>query len=191
MNRRNAIFRLLILGGGAAGVYGGIRGYNLLKEPELEKLKNFQPLIDELAEVIIPRTSTPGAKDVGAGVFVSHMIREATPHKSQNNFLDGLEKLSVFAAYKYGNSFDKCSHEQKISIVNHFEKAGRPYGGILGKAERYLVGDSFFILLKKYTLIGYCTSMKGATETLSYDFIPGKHVACIKMNPGQRAWATH
>jgi hypothetical protein len=190
MNRRKAIFRLLILGGGAAGMYGGTRAYHLLKEPELDMLIGFQPLIDELAETIIPKTTTPGAKEAEVGKFISKMIRNCTGRKSQNNFIDGLGELVIYTGSRYDKRFEDCSPQQKKAVLQHFEKKGKRRSGLLGKAEKYLLGDSFFMTLKKNTVLGYCTSKQGVIQALSYDFIPGKYIGCIALSPGQRAWAT-
>jgi hypothetical protein len=190
MNRRKAIFRLLILGGGAAGLYGGVRGYHLLKEPELSRLTGFQPLINELAETIIPTTNTPGAKEAGVGEFISKMIRNCTGRKSQNNFVDGLGELVIYTDARYGKRFEDCNASQKKEVLQHFAKKGKRHSGMYGKAEKYLLGDSFFETLKKNTVLGYCTSKQGATQALSYDYIPGKYIGCTPLSAGQRAWAT-
>jgi hypothetical protein len=190
MNRRKAIFRLLVLGGGAAGVFGGVKAYHLLKEPELERLSQFQPLIDELAETIIPKTDTPGAKEAGVGKFITRMIKNCTGRKSQNNFIEGLVELVLYTGSRYDKQFEHCNAEQKKAVLAHFEKKGRSRGGKLGKAERYILGDSFFETLKKYTVLGYCTSKQGAMQALSYDYIPGKYIGCMPLTPDQRAWAT-
>ncbi len=190
MNRRKAIYRILILGGAAAGAFAGIKGYHLLKKPDLDSLTKYQPLIDELAEMIIPATDSPGAKAAGVGAFITKMIKDCTGRKSQNNFIEGLEGLTQYSFFHYSMPFEKCSPEQKNKTLSHFERKGRRHGGIRGKAEHYLLGDSFFETLKKYTVMGYCTSRQGATAGLSYDFIPGKYIGCDKLLPGQRAWAT-
>lgn len=190
MNRRKAIFRLLILGGGTAGIYGGIKGYHLLKQPDLDKLTALQPLIDELAETIIPRTDTPGAKDAGVGAFITQMVKTCTGRRSQNNFINGLEELAVYSKLYYNNSYEKCSPEARRSILAHFESKGSKGNGFWGKAQRYMLGDSFFDTLKKNTVLGFCTSKVGANQALSYDYIPGNYSGCITISPGQKAWAT-
>jgi hypothetical protein len=190
MNRRKAIFRLLILGGGTAGVYGGIKGYHLLKQPELDKLTVFQPLIDELAETIIPRTDTPGAKDAGVGLFITKMVKDCTGRRSQNNFINGLDELAAYTALYYGRPFQQCSQEDRNKILGHYESKGKRGNGFVGKAKRYVLGDSFFQTLKNYTVLGFCTSKAGVNEALSYDYVPGSYTGCTTISPGQKAWAT-
>ena len=70
------------------------------------------------------------------------------------------------------------------------EEKGKPFPGIVGKVEKRLAGESFFTVLKKYTVLGYCTSEAGVTKALAYDYIPGKYVGDMPLAPGQKAWAT-
>ena len=80
--------------------------------------------------------------------------------------------------------------KQQTDVVRHFQKKGKNFSGIWGKAKNKLLGKSFFAILKEYTTIGYCTSKPGATETLAYDYIPSKFEPCIVINSSQKSWAT-
>ncbi len=189
MDRKRAIRSIVLLGGGSILAFAGFRGYKLFRPPELEKLLGYQATIDELAEMIIPETDSPGAKSAGVGLFVSKMIRDCTDRKSQNNFLYGLRDLAAYSQRHFSKLFLHCSIDEKKKIMDHFEKKEVPLNGLAGKIERKLQGDPFFSLLKKYTVLGYCTSKQGATLGLSYDRIPGKYIE-IQLAPGQKAWAT-
>jgi hypothetical protein len=188
MNRRKAITRLLAVGGGGVLSYAGIKAYNLYKVPHLGNLDSQQTLIADLAETIIPATDTPGAKEAGVGEFIIKMVRDCTTRRSQNKFLSGLGDLADYSHSEFKMPFSECSKAYRIRILRHFEKAGAPYKGIMGKIEHRLLGDSFFTTLKKYTVLGYCTSKQGATEALAYDYIPGKY-SVTPLKPGQKAWA--
>lgn len=190
MNRKKAIRNIILLGGGTAALLAGWKGYNILKKPSFSKLDEHQLLIDELAELIIPETDTPGAGKAGVGRFISIMVRDCTSRQAQNKFIDGVEDLAAYAKSRYDKTFLQCSPADKISILQHFEEKGRGYKGMLGKAETKFLGDSFFTTLKKYTVMGYCTSKQGATSALRYDYIPGSYQGNVPLTPGQTAWAT-
>jgi hypothetical protein len=190
MKRRTAIGRLSLLVGGAAVSFTGIKVFQLYKHPNFQVLDENRVLLSELAETIIPKTDSPGAMEAGVGAFIAKMIRDCTPKNSQNNFIEGLEDLGAYSQSKFSRSFQQCAPQEKKAILSHFEEQGRPYSGIAGKIQRQVTGDSFFTTLKKYTVIGYCTSMQGATMALQYDYIPGKYIGSVPMKPGQRAWAT-
>lgn len=190
MNRKKAIRNIVLLGGGAAALLAGWKGYKIFRSPALAKLDEHQLLIDELAELIIPETDTPGAKKAGVGRFITTMIRDCTARQAQNNFIDGVEDLAGYAQHHFGKPFLQCSAGEKQRIMQHFEDKGKPYKGIAGKVESKFLGDPFFITLKKYTVMGYCTSRQGATSALRYDYIPGSYQAIIPLQPGEKSWAT-
>ena len=78
MNRKTAIKNILgfvILGGVSGGIYEFFKHGNPIPLKLLHK-KKF--LIAELAEVIIPRTDTPGAKDAKVEDYIIKMITENT-----------------------------------------------------------------------------------------------------------------
>lgn len=190
MDRRKALKGLLLFGGGAAAVAGGIKSFQWYKKPDLQQLPGYKPLIAELAETIIPRTDTPGAKDAGVQDYIITMIQDCTPAKLQNKFMDGLADVQHYAQAQYSRSFLECSKEQRHNVLAHFEKRDRQYSGLAGKVQRRLFGDGFFVTLKKYTVQGYCTSIQGATQGLAYDYIPGRYQGCATLEPDQKCWAT-
>ena len=81
MNRRKAIASLLVLAGGTAAVYSGVRWRRLNTAPDLVKLQAHKDLITELAETIIPATDTPGAKAAGITPFIISLVTDCTPHR--------------------------------------------------------------------------------------------------------------
>ncbi len=190
MHRRTAVKRLSLLAGGVLFSLGGIEYYQLYKVPDLSLLDKYRALLGHLSDTIIPATDSPGAKEAGAGDFVIKMVRECTDRKSQNNFIAGLKELAGYAESNYGNSFGQCAPEERAAILARFEKSGKPFSGWMGKAESKVEGDPFFVTLRNYVVLGYCTSKPGATQGLRYDFIPGKYTGVVPLAPGQRAWAT-
>jgi Gluconate 2-dehydrogenase subunit 3 len=190
MNRRKAILKIGLISGSLTLFYAGFKAWNLVKSPDIHKLQGSKVLIDDLAEAIIPKTDTPGAKDVNVGEFIIKMINDCTPRQSQNNFIDGLIRVEDYSNSNYNKPFSQCTPDEQENILSFFEKSDAPTGGIAGKIERKLTGESFFVILKKYTVIGYCTSELGAKQGLSYDYIPGKYVGETTLLPGQKAWAT-
>jgi hypothetical protein len=190
MNRRRAVKRLSLITGGIVLTLGGVRLYDLIKTPRLEALDTYRGLLGDLADTILPATDSPGAREAGVGDLIIRMVKDCTNRKSQNHFIDGLRSLTEYTEEKYKRPFGACSLEERTAILTHFEQSGKPYKGWLGKADHQLEGDSFFITLKNYTVLGYCTSKPGATEALRYDYIPGKYAGTVPLEPGQKAWAT-
>ncbi|HEY1216769.1 MAG TPA: gluconate 2-dehydrogenase subunit 3 family protein, partial [Bryobacteraceae bacterium] len=134
--------------------------------------------------------SIPGAADAGVHDFIIRLVRDCVPIHDANTFLDGLRDLIHYTQSNYNNTYEACNASQQTAILEHFEATGRPFTGLIGKAQNKYLGKAFFYLLREYTVLGYCTSELGATKGLAYDPIPGSFHGCIPKAPGQRAWAT-
>ncbi|MET0463714.1 MAG: gluconate 2-dehydrogenase subunit 3 family protein [Chitinophagaceae bacterium] len=189
MERKKFIKRFFLLSGGAVAAVSGIKVYQVFKSPDFDFLRGAVPLINELAETIIPKTDTPGAKEAAVGEFIAFILKENTSTATQNRFIDGLKDLAAYSALTYGTPFHECSAADKASILAHYEKKSTLLTGNVAKVEHKLLGDPFFTTLKKYTVLGFCTSKAGASRAFAYDAVPGRY-ANTDLTPGQKAWAT-
>src|SRR4051812_7672697 len=50
--------------------------------------------LDEIAETILPATSTPGAKDAKVGAFMTVMVNDCYDEKEQQVFFEGMKKIN-------------------------------------------------------------------------------------------------
>jgi hypothetical protein len=190
MNRKRAISSILFLGTGVLVTVSGIRWYRIYKAPEIGYLEDHKNLLADLAEIIIPRTSTPGAKDVKAHEIILTLIKNTADRKTQNNFIEGLKEVESYSLKTFNLNFSSLNQKQQITVVKYLFETGKNYSGILGKVKNKFLGKSFFDILKYYTTVAFCTSELGATEALAFDYIPGKYLACTDLSVNQRSWAT-
>jgi len=190
MNRRKAIGRIILIGGGSLATYAGYKFWDWNKNPDIFFLDQHKNLIAALAETIIPTTDSPGAKEAGVADFIIIMLRDCTEKISQNRFIDGLKELKSYTSSSFNKTYEQCTDQEKEHVLRYFEEMGKHSKGIVGKVENKFFGESFFETLKILTVKGYCTSEAGATKGLAYLHIPGKFVGCMSIQPGQHAWAT-
>lgn len=190
MNRRNVLKRFVLLGFGASLTYLGVKFYKVKAIPALHDLEKYKAEIDDLAELIIPTTNTPGAKEAAVGDFIILMVQDATDTMSQNNFVAGLMEIMEGAESKFGKVFSACTFEEQNSLLAKYSTADFRLTPFFHAVRKKLIGKSFFTVLKEYTVLGYCTSETGATLGMSYDYIPGKYQANLLLKAGQKAWAT-
>jgi hypothetical protein len=122
--------------------------------------------------------------------FIIKMIKECTDIVTQNKFLEGLHDVESFTQSEYGKSFPECSGDEREQILKNFEERARPWPGLIGKVQKKYLGGPFFVTLKRYSVIGYCTSEGGATQALRYSHVPANYIACEPYTPGEKAWAT-
>ena len=190
MNRKKAILSIFVLGGGAVASYSGYWFYNINKTPDFQFLEAHMPLIADLAETIIPRTNSPGAKDVKAEEIIISLIKNGGSRKIQNNFIEGLKDTDQVSMSRYQKLFIDLDLPQQKTVVEHLRDKGKNFLGILGIPRNKVLGKSFFDILKYYSTVAYCTSLQGTTETLAYDCVPGRYNGCVPLGHNQKSWAT-
>ena len=151
-------------------------------------------LVSTLAEIIIPRTTTPGAIDAGVPAFIDLLLKEVYIAAEQEKFLNGLIGFDEECEKTYGNKFNDCSTEEQMAFFkkNHDEaiaKAGT--GGTTGWWNAGKEEEKPFILkVKELTLLGFFTSEPGATQVLQYKQVPGPYQGCVPLAQVGKAWAT-
>lgn len=158
-------------------------------------------LVSEIAEVIIPKTDTPGAKEAGVGPFIELMIKDCYSQAQGENFLKGLMTVQE-EAKKLGGDFISLSNDQKIEVVKTMEMLAKEEQTKAKEAvidtETGIEKDDkkasepavpFFNIMKSLTLFGYFTSEPGATQALDFVAIPGRYDGCIPLKEGQKAYA--
>lgn len=174
MPRREALQKLAILLGGTLSfpAQAALRG-EVINSLPIDIPADLQVLVANLAEVIIPSTNTPGAKEAGVGPFITHVIQNCTTRSEQDKFLDGLRKTDALSQTAFGKPFSDLTRPQQVEIVSQLTQREK----------------DFFLAMRELTIVGYFTSELGATKTLEYLAIPGRFQGDIPLAPGQRVWA--
>ncbi len=197
MNRRDALGRVALLVGGALSAPTMVAFLDGCKTKETAMGADFafEPdqlsMVSEVAEVIIPKTDTPGAKDAKVGEFVEKMLKDCYYEKDQKSFMTGLNKLEEM-------KFMDVTPEERITLLTAAEQESidelKRIGDERTKAKSANQtfeepGVPFFRLMKELTLLGYFTSEPGATQALEFVAVPGRYDGCVDLEPGQKAWA--
>src|SRR5476651_1679518 len=99
MNRRDAISRVaLIMGGAVIGADFFISGCkSTSKKVNALFTEDHVAFLNEVADTILPTTSSPGAKAADVGHFMAVMVQDCYEPKDQKVFLEGLTKLDEAA----------------------------------------------------------------------------------------------
>jgi hypothetical protein len=182
MNRRDALSRVaLLLGGTIIGGEVFLSGCTSA-DKKLGQSLDFTPddiaFLDEVAETIIPRTDTPGAKDAKVGQFMTVMVKDCYDEKNQKIFLEAGKK-------KFNNGFMKITPEQRKELLTELDKEQKDYAKNKKKEDE----PHYFTQMKQLTLLGFFTSEPGATKALRYVAVPGRFDACVPYKKGDKAWA--
>ncbi len=196
ITRREAILRVSAMLGGvalvgqsamlaacAAGPASETRATSsssLFRQSEIE-------LLDEVAETILPETSTPGAKAAGVGPFIALMVADTYYENDQQIFRDGLQNLQTQCFVMHGAHFLVVTQANRLALVERLD------------AEQHLYMQTredgapahYFRMLKELTLLGYFTSEIGYKQAMRYVETPGRFEPCVPYTPGEKSWADH
>lgn len=143
-----------------------------------------------MAEMILPRTETPGASDVGACEFIDLILTEWYEDSERSHFLNGLADVDTRSQAVSGKEFVACSPQQRgeiltalgAEIVSAAEPAHGPRPARGDWSSR--ANEHFYSMLRRLTLTAYYTSEAGMTDELHYEIIPDHHDGCA---PAQSA----
>jgi gluconate 2-dehydrogenase gamma chain len=192
MDRRQAIQRAALVLGysiSAPAIMGVLKGCKAAPEigytPVFFK-EDQAAMIAEIAEIIIPKTDTPGAKDAGVPAFIDLMLKDCYSAEDQERFLKGLESLNQEAKTSYGDEFISCTAEHQSELVNKIHKVAIAEV----KSENPPKEKSFILMAKELTMLGFFTSEPGATQVLQYNPVPGSYKGCVPLAEIGKTWAT-
>jgi hypothetical protein len=222
MDRRDAVKSVAFLLGGALsattiGVF--LEGCSSSGNKDNKNLfsPNHEKLITEIADIIVPTTSTPGAKAAGVGPWIPMMVKDCYPEDAQKAFVKGLDELEERSKKEFSKSFLEMSVKEREQLLGKVRdetvaaqkkereenEAARiaEENKIVKKSEKEEAGRPmnakeakpskpyFFAIMRDLTLLGYFTSEIGQTKAYAYVDIPGRYDGCVDLKPGQKVWA--
>ncbi len=211
MNRRDLLKQIALLTGGA--VIGGelfLAGCKTGPKTAADFSAANISLLDEVAETIIPATSTPGAKAAKVGEFMKIMVTDCYTQRQQDTFMSGIVELEKASEKMHSKSFMECDAEQRKALLISLEKEAKEFNTKRDEADKPLREENkkkneglpwkdhtefegapshYYTMMKQLTLTGFFTSKTGMTETLRHVPIPGKYDGNLAYNKGDKAWA--
>lgn len=194
MDRREAL-RILALGPGVQLASPSL--LSLLREARasvgqqvpLRTLNSHQnATIKTVSELIIPKTDTPGAADVGASQFVDLILTEWYNEEERKRFLSGLAEMDARAQTSFKKSFVECPPSQQEQILTALgEEMMQAAAAIRDTGYRYrgstpAPDTNFYYMLRELVLTAYYTSEAGATGELHFQIIPAEHHGCAEID---------
>ena len=196
MNRREALSRVaLIMGGTVLGAEAFLSGCTTAKTGLVFSADDIA-FLNEVGEIIIPATNTPGAKEAKVGEFMSVMVRDCYDEKNQNIFMEGLRELQFKASKaKIGKSFMEANAQERHDLITALDKEVKEEAARAAEEKKKDPGSKkdaskhYFTMMKELTLTGFFTSEVGATKALRYVAIPGRFEGCVPYKKGDKAWA--
>ncbi|MET0179698.1 MAG: gluconate 2-dehydrogenase subunit 3 family protein [Novosphingobium sp.] len=153
-------------------------------------------LMREVAQLVVPRTDTPGAGDVGTAAFVilalAHGLESsrapsagaAAPQLARFRRGDGSLRHVAWLEHELdrraGGDFLRRPAKQRADTLAALDAEAFAEG----------VREHPWRTIKGLVLTGYYTSEAGATRELRYELVPGRFDADLPLHPGDRAWSS-
>jgi hypothetical protein len=227
ITRRDAILRVTAILGGVALVGGNALLTGCREEAPRTKGESeeaFKPFtadevafLDEVADTILPETSTPGAKAAKTGAFMALIVTDSYSPRDQKVFRDGMRTLDEASRKANGASFMSATPQQRLALLETIDREQKSLSDARAeanrkKAEAFLTdqrkeaaptGEApaaaitaeppthYFRMMKELALLGYFTSEIGCTQAQRYVESPGRFDPCVPYRPGEKSWASH
>ena len=221
ITRREAVLRVTALLGGVAILGGsafaaGCRAEHRGTDEQLSP--DDIAFLDEVAETILPETSTPGAKAAKTGAFMAMMVRDTYSPADQKIFRSGFDKIDDATKKAHNVTFMKATPQQRLAVLTALDREQSSYSKALADESRKRslawlnderkegaagtdqgaatkASDTptkhYFRMMKELALLGYFTSEPGMTKALRYVEAPGRYDPCLPYTAGERLWAEH
>lgn len=180
MNRREV---LLLLAGTAALpdrlLAIGRSVHKRVRAGTLRALSSHQnETVATIAELIIPKTDTPGAREAGVPAFIDVMLADWGDDDQRQMFTVGLANVDERSRAAVGKDFIGCTPAQQAEILQDLD-----YELARLRDTKSDTSKNFFQAMKWLTLTGYYTSEVGATTEQHFRVVPGSYEPCYPLEP--------
>lgn len=140
-------------------------------------------LVAEISERIVPRTSTPGAKDVFVDRFIDVLLGNYMKQEDVDAFMEGLTDIDKRSQDQHQKPFASIPDADKDAILTKLATEADEKMKALGQLNRdSKMPKHFFIAAKELALLGYFSSEKVGKEVLKWDPVPGQFQGCIPLS---------
>ena len=140
-------------------------------------------LIAEVAERIIPRTDTPGAKDALVHRVIDESVKSNLSVEEQTGIVESLKLFDQKSQESFQKEFVDCSDEQKDAILTDMANEAMNQMNSENKSPH------IFTEVRSIVIGTYMSSEIAAKEVLVYDPIPGEYQGCIDFSDVGGVWA--
>ena len=163
------------------------------------------PFLDEVAETVLPQTSSPGAKAAKVGSFMVKYVNDCYEEKEQKIFREGIKKIDDACEKMHKHGFMHATAEQRTEVIRSIDTEAKDYQKKRGEFEKEQNAEAerakaqnvkdfqkkempvhYFSLMKQLIILGFFTSKEGMTQAMRFNAVPGKWEACIDYKKGDK-----
>lgn len=148
-------------------------------------------MIDQLVDIILPATDTPGGLELNLPQFIDMMCQDTLNGSDKRFFHEGSRLFAGKFEENFGKKITNASKDEMEKQLSEYFDLDQ------AEQERVVIGQNrkieelsesekndykiykFLIGVRNLSLLGYFTSEKIGTEVLNFDPIPGTYLPCI------------
>jgi hypothetical protein len=166
MKRRFALRQLALATGAAIALPSWAHEWNKENLPKISTILNTpqEVLLGEIADAFIPKTDTPGAKEIGVHKFINVMLTDCYESADQDAFSKTLSLIEAASVKKFKKAFIAITPSQRIELLKTIEKSKE-------------VPDFFDV--KEAVVTGYLNSEYVMKNLLKYELVPARFDGCF------------
>ncbi len=132
-------------------------------------------LLAEICETILPKTTTPGAKDAGVHLFLDYAVKHNLTPEDQTMFKAGIVTIKDLVKNKFKKSFVDLSADER----------NEAFAEVLNIKGDKNIGEVLIGLTKN----AFFTSEVGAKQVLKYKAVPGPYRGCVELSEVGGTWS--
>ncbi|WPP48411.1 gluconate 2-dehydrogenase subunit 3 family protein [Catalinimonas niigatensis] len=139
--------------------------------------------VSAMAECILPRTETPGAKDLGIDQYIDVFVKNIYSAEDQQAFVQGMKEFEESCRQAYGKTFANLNpEEQEAFLLDQEQEANMLNHAIWGEVIGEKKPVSFYRQFKAMLISGYFSSEEVGKNLLTYEPVPGSQQGCIPLS---------
>lgn len=123
-------------------------------------------LLEAMVNAIIPETDSPGAKTIGAHLFIERMVKDCFEAPSRQAFYEGLEQVQKQSMATFGKGFEQVPLAQQVEFLKTITSTGN--------TEQKTVVQ----IVKRLSIQAYTNSEYFLTKHRNYTIAPGFYQGC-------------
>lgn len=129
-------------------------------------------VVGEIAEIMIPKTQSSGAKDVGVPAFIDVVLAAVYDKDAQERFIAG---YTQFVADAGGSSQAFLGQEPTARVAQVKRSLEAALAGVRDP-------KPFILMVRELTLLGFFTSKAGINENMTYEAVPTVYHGCVPVS---------
>ena len=128
-----------------------------------------EAMLAALCETILPKTTTPGAKELSSHIFALTMVDDCRKKEDQDRFISGMKAFQERCKSAAGKDFANSAIDQRNAVL----------ASIIAEKDEDSDLKYFFKTVKGLTIQSYTASEFFMTKVQVYELIPGRYHGCV------------